>query len=477
MNFSNDFNIRNRNTHTHAQDDRIIIEKHYIPVSLYRELYYNYNGQNNHVSNPYHTNPYPTNLYPTNPYSSQLPNLRNSFNPFNFNQSRYNQPFYSPFNNLFNTPLNNDNMSNVNNTSNISTTSNTVPSVTEIFNNVEHPQEILEPVEFPSVTLFSNFRHNIFNDLINRHIPFNIQVNDINAADTNIFNNAYQDESLVGIPLSNINIITNVLRFCDIVNDNNADTCSICQVPFNTTDICRIINNCNHIFHINCIDKWLFDHTTCPFCRYDLLNIDVSDNEQDLVTSTPNENGDDAYEGDDGYDGYEDGYDDADYDDDDDADYDDADYDDADYDDADENVTSDNANSENVTNENVTNENVTNENVTNENVTNENVTNENTNSNSTPQSIPQIFTRVFTTSMNSNTASIFNTEPMLNDINNFVNITTPFINSFMSGANSNASVRLNSSQINNQINRQINNFVNNLNPLLQSFGNFGNNRY
>jgi hypothetical protein len=45
----------------------------------------------------------------------------------------------------------------------------------------------------------------------------------------------------------------------------------------------------------------------------------------------------------------------------------------------------------------------------------------------------------------------------------------------MSGSTSNASVRLNPNVINNQINRQINNFVNNLNPLLQSFSNFGGN--
>ena len=415
MNNNNtDYTIRNRNTN----EDRIIIEKHYVPISLYRELYHNYNGQNQLYQNP----------YTSNPFTSQIPNARNYIN-----QYRYNQPFFSS-----------SNVSNTSNIANTTNTANTVPSVTEIFNNAVHPipihrHEILEPLELPSVTLFSNFRPTIFNDLINRHIPFNIQVNDVNAT-----NNNYQDESPIGIPLSNINTITNVLRFCDIANNNNnnnAETCAICQVPFNTTDICRIINNCNHIFHINCIDTWLFDHTTCPFCRYDLLNSNMSEDEENLVSSTPDanvlENDAEYYDDDEDYDDeeeYEEEYEEANYD---------PNYDDTDY-------SNTNAGSNAGSNAD---------------------SNTDSNTNSTNQTNPQVFTRVFTTS--SNTAGVFNTEPILNDINNFVTITTPLINSFISSSSSNASVRLDSSQINNQINRQINNFVNNLNPLLQSFSNFG----
>ena len=70
---------------------------------------------------------------------------------------------------------------------------------------------------------------------------------------------------------------------------------------------------------------------------------------------------------------------------------------------------------------------------------------------------------------------IFNAEPILNEINNVITISTPFINSFIH--NSNSSVRLNSEQINNHLNTQINDFINNnLNPLLQSFRHFGDNR-
>ena len=77
---------------------------------------------------------------------------------------------------------------------------------------------------------------------------------------------------------------------------------------------------------------------------------------------------------------------------------------------------------------------------------------------------------------NNTTEPIINTEPILHDINTFVSMSTPFINNFIHQRvpNSNASPRINSEQINRQINNSVNQFVNQLNPLLQSFNNFGN---
>jgi len=77
---------------------------------------------------------------------------------------------------------------------------------------------------------------------------------------------------------------------------------------------------------------------------------------------------------------------------------------------------------------------------------------------------------------NNTTEPIINTEPILHDINTFVSMSTPFINNFIHQQvpNSNASPRINSEQINRQINNSVNQFVNQLNPLLQSFNNFGN---
>ena len=46
------------------------------------------------------------------------------------------------------------------------------------------------------------------------------------------------------------------------------EDCSICY-----EDIINdaVILKCSHIYHKECIDKWLIDNTTCPYCRYDLV--------------------------------------------------------------------------------------------------------------------------------------------------------------------------------------------------------------
>lgn len=58
-----------------------------------------------------------------------------------------------------------------------------------------------------------------------------------------------------------------------------------------------------------------------------------------------------------------------------------------------------------------------------------------------------------------------NTQPIVSDINNFVNVTAPFINSFMN--NSNVSARLNPEHIN----AQVTSFFDNINPIFQAFTN------
>ncbi|KAK3232185.1 hypothetical protein Dsin_004066 [Dipteronia sinensis] len=43
--------------------------------------------------------------------------------------------------------------------------------------------------------------------------------------------------------------------------------CSICLREFEHDEDIRILPECKHQFHINCIDEWLFSHSTCPSCR------------------------------------------------------------------------------------------------------------------------------------------------------------------------------------------------------------------
>lgn len=46
--------------------------------------------------------------------------------------------------------------------------------------------------------------------------------------------------------------------------------CVICQKKFRDEQLVRLLPDCDHIFHISCIDRWLTDHKSCPSCRADL---------------------------------------------------------------------------------------------------------------------------------------------------------------------------------------------------------------
>jgi hypothetical protein len=47
----------------------------------------------------------------------------------------------------------------------------------------------------------------------------------------------------------------------------NETICAICQNAFTSHDIVRTINQCGHYFHIQCAERWLSTHTSCPMCR------------------------------------------------------------------------------------------------------------------------------------------------------------------------------------------------------------------
>ncbi|XP_010692430.1 RING-H2 finger protein ATL51 [Beta vulgaris subsp. vulgaris] len=43
--------------------------------------------------------------------------------------------------------------------------------------------------------------------------------------------------------------------------------CSICLNEFNEDENLRLMPNCEHAFHLPCIDTWLKSHSNCPLCR------------------------------------------------------------------------------------------------------------------------------------------------------------------------------------------------------------------
>ncbi|CAL0320987.1 unnamed protein product [Lupinus luteus] len=46
--------------------------------------------------------------------------------------------------------------------------------------------------------------------------------------------------------------------------------CAVCLNEFEDSETLRLIPNCDHVFHPECIDEWFASHTTCPVCRANL---------------------------------------------------------------------------------------------------------------------------------------------------------------------------------------------------------------
>ncbi|OMO77627.1 Zinc finger, RING-type, partial [Corchorus olitorius] len=47
--------------------------------------------------------------------------------------------------------------------------------------------------------------------------------------------------------------------------------CSVCLGEYQAEDKLQQIPACGHTFHMDCIDHWLANHTTCPLCRLSVL--------------------------------------------------------------------------------------------------------------------------------------------------------------------------------------------------------------
>ncbi|OIV94173.1 hypothetical protein TanjilG_23989 [Lupinus angustifolius] len=48
--------------------------------------------------------------------------------------------------------------------------------------------------------------------------------------------------------------------------------CAVCLNEFQDDEKLRLIPVCNHVFHAECIDAWLVNHSTCPVCRANLVS-------------------------------------------------------------------------------------------------------------------------------------------------------------------------------------------------------------
>lgn len=239
--------------------------------------------------------------------STNLPNLHNLNNLSNIERTRHtvpNTPNTSTLLNILNQQRQNhqvntnspqQNNEEENNNNNNNPINN--PTTTNVNQNAPNFNENF-------ATSFAQRVHNMLTTLNTNNTPFqdipNIQIethsrviishksvsnnttielyNHQNNSDTNNDENTninnHRNET------TNANINTNVNTQVDTTNNEHENNrfqqdnrCVICMESLEDNTIVRRLNKCNHVFHIDCIDKWFESKITCPTCRQDIRDI------------------------------------------------------------------------------------------------------------------------------------------------------------------------------------------------------------
>jgi len=99
----------------------------------------------------------------------------------------------------------------------------------------------------------------------------------------------FHDESIQGSDLES-SIINSLPMYQFKKNEAQERTvnvdCAICLGEFEGGEWLKLLPNCNHGFHVSCIDKWFQLHSSCPLCRSRVYRILVANNEYSVSLNT-----------------------------------------------------------------------------------------------------------------------------------------------------------------------------------------------
>ncbi|KAG6413126.1 hypothetical protein SASPL_125827 [Salvia splendens] len=66
-----------------------------------------------------------------------------------------------------------------------------------------------------------------------------------------------------------------LFRFASLRGQKDGLECAVCLTRFEAEEVLRLLPKCKHAFHVECVDTWLDQHSTCPLCRYRVRPEDV----------------------------------------------------------------------------------------------------------------------------------------------------------------------------------------------------------
>lgn len=90
------------------------------------------------------------------------------------------------------------------------------------------------------------------------------------------------EEQNSGLSIQELNEHTTLGLYEDIIGDNESEdqtdqstqsvvNCSICHESLHSRSIIRQVDRCGHIFHHECIEKWLSENRKCPLCMQHVI--------------------------------------------------------------------------------------------------------------------------------------------------------------------------------------------------------------
>lgn len=68
--------------------------------------------------------------------------------------------------------------------------------------------------------------------------------------------------------------------------------CAVCLSDFEDDETMLLLPQCNHGFHVDCINMWFFSHSTCPLCRNTVVSDGISSihNNNNIASTEMSEN-------------------------------------------------------------------------------------------------------------------------------------------------------------------------------------------
>ncbi|XP_070037102.1 RING-H2 finger protein ATL33 [Nicotiana tabacum] len=64
-----------------------------------------------------------------------------------------------------------------------------------------------------------------------------------------------------------MDMVLNVNYKKETSSDESGNECPVCLTAFVEGEEVRQLKTCKHMYHVVCIDKWLYSHSSCPVCR------------------------------------------------------------------------------------------------------------------------------------------------------------------------------------------------------------------